>query len=227
MLLLYNGSMKTFTHIEHEYPILKRVTADDGTRVYQTPEGNAYPSVTTVTGLLNKKSIQEWRAKVGEKTANEISNRAATRGTRVHNLCEDYLNNKQPEIDMFDQSMWESFTPLLDRIDNVHALETPLYSDHLAVAGTVDCIAEFDGKLSVIDFKTSRKPKKLEWIKNYFMQCAAYAVAFEEMTKQPISRLVILMAVDDNDPILFIQNRDDYIDDFISLREDYSKLHNK
>lgn len=226
MLLLYNGSMSLFSHIQHDIPKLQRVTSPNGSRVYQTPEGNSYPSVTTVTGLLNQKAIQEWRARVGEKVANEISNRAATRGTRVHQLCEDYLSNRDIQVDMFDHEMWQSFYPLLDRIDNVHALETPLYSDHLSVAGTVDCIAEFDGRLSVIDFKTSRKPKTADMIANYFMQCSAYAVAWEELTKMPVDQLVILMAVDDHEPIIFIEKRDDYIEHFISLREDYAKLNN-
>lgn len=213
--------MKKFTHIEHDIPRLKRITSEDGSRRYQTPDGAAYPSVTTVTGLLNKKSIMEWRARVGDKVANEISGRASRRGTRIHNLCEDYLSNKQVDIDMFDQDMWQSFSPLLDRIDNVHALETPLYSDHLRVAGTVDCIAEFDGKLSVIDFKTSKRVKTLDQIANYFMQCSAYAVAFEERTQIPVSNLVILMAVDDEDPIVFSQKRDQYIDQFIELRKQF------
>jgi hypothetical protein len=226
MLLLYNGSMKTFTHIEHDIPKLQRKTAPSGSRVYETPNGNSYPSVTTVTGLLNQQAIKEWRARVGEKVANEISNRAATRGTRVHQLCEDYLSNKDVSVDMFDHDMWKSFQPILDGIDNVHALETPLYSDHLAVAGTVDCIAEWNGRLSIIDFKTSKRAKTKDQIKNYFMQCSAYAVAFEELTGIPVDTLVILMAVDDEDPIVFVEKRDDYIADFISLREDYSKLYN-
>ena len=221
MLLLYNGSMKSFRHIEHDIPRLKRITDKDGSRKYETPEGNAYPSVTTVTGLLNKKAIMEWRQRVGAKVANEISGRAARRGTRIHNLCEDYLSNNEVTIDMFDYDMWRSFQPLLDRIDNVHALETPLYSDHLRVAGTVDCIAEFDGKLSVIDFKTSKRKKSLQEIANYFMQCSAYAVAFEERTQIPISNLIILMAVDDEDPIIFSQKRDEYIDQFIELRKTF------
>ena len=94
--------MKKFTHIEHDIPKLQRITDTDGSRKYQTPDGNAYPSVTTVTGLLNKKAIMEWRKRVGSKVANEISGRAARRGTRIHNLCEDYLSNKQIEIDMFE-----------------------------------------------------------------------------------------------------------------------------
>ena len=218
--------MKIFTHIEHDIPKLERVTAPDGSRVYKTPSGAAYPSVTTVTGLLNKASIMEWRKRVGEEVANQISSKAARRGTRVHTLCEDYLSNLSPEVDMFDQEMWNSFKPLLDSIDNIHALETPLYSDHLQVAGTVDCIAEWKGRLSIIDFKTSKRKKSKEEISNYFMQCSAYAVAFEELTGIPVDTLVILMAVDDEDPIVFIEKRDSYIKQFISLRNDYAKLKN-
>lgn len=218
-----------FTHIETGYdiPKLKRTTDSNGTRVYETPTGAAYPSVTTVTGFLKKESIKQWRAKVGDKVANEISTRAATRGTRVHSLCEDYLNNKQPEVDIFDHEIWNSFKSLLDRIDNIHALELPLYSDHLEVAGTVDCIAEWNGKLAVIDFKTARKPKQKEWISDYFMQCSAYAVAYEELTGIPVPNTVILMAVDDHEPIVFEEKRDNYIKDFISLREEFARCQNR
>lgn len=216
-----------FIHINHDLPRLPRETASDGTRVYKTPSGAAYPSVTTVTGLHKKKAIMEWRKRVGEEEANKISSRASSRGTRVHTLCEDYLSNKQVEPDMFDHEMWEIFKPYLDRINNIHALEAPLYSDHLQVAGTVDCIAEWDGKLSIIDFKTARKPKQKEWISDYFMQCAAYAVAFEERTDIPVPRTVILMAVDDHEPMVFEEKRDNYIQDFISLREQYRKWQNR
>lgn len=209
------------THIRHDIPKLERVTNSDGSRLYATPSGNKYPSVTTVTGLLNKQSIMEWRKRVGEAEANRISSRAAKRGTAIHKLCEDYLNNEFVEPELFDVPMWNSLVPLLNRIDNVHCLETPLYSDHLQVAGTVDCIAEFDGKVSVIDFKTSSRIKSRDDITNYFMQCAAYAVAFEERTGVPVSRLVILMGVDNEDPIVFIEKRDTWIGEFIALRAQY------
>jgi genome maintenance exonuclease 1 len=127
---------------------------------------------------------------------------------------------------MFDAEMFNSIKPLLDQIDNIHCLETPLWSDHLQVAGTVDCIAEFQGKLSVIDFKTSSKPKDRDDIHNYFMQTAAYAVAFEERTGIPIGRLVIIMAVDSDDPRWFIENRDNWIGGFRKLRLDYKNLKN-
>jgi genome maintenance exonuclease 1 len=163
----------------------------------------------------------EWRKRVGEEAANRISSRAASRGTRIHGLCEDFLSNKEVVADMFDSYMWESLKPYLVRINNIHALESPLYSDHLQVAGTVDCVAEYEGKMSVIDFKTSSRVKSRDDIHNYFMQCSAYAVAFEERTGIPVSRLVVLMAVDDSDPLIFFEKRDDWIGGFKTLREEY------
>jgi len=216
--------MKTFIH--HDIPKLLRSTSFDGTRVYETPSGAAYPSVTTVTGLHSAKGIAEWRKRVGEAEANRISGKASARGTRIHQYCEDYLRGNIFEADMFDLEMFNSIKPLLDQVDNIHCLETPLWSDFLQVAGTVDCIAEFQGKLSVIDFKTSSKPKDRDDIHNYFMQTAAYAVAFEERTGIPIGRLVIIMAVDNDDPRWFIEKRDNWIGGFRKLRLDYKNLKN-
>lgn len=216
--------MKTFIH--HDIPKLKRVTNPDGSRLYETPSGGTYPSVTTITGLLKKAAIMEWRKRVGEEQANKISSTAARRGTRVHQLCEDYLRTGNAEPDIFDQEMWVKFKPLLENINNIHALETPLYSDHLQVAGTVDCIAEYNGVVSVIDFKTSSRVKSRDDIHDYFMQCSAYAVAFEERTGIPVSRLVILMAVDDESPIIFVEKRDDWVSEFKKLRLTYKRLKN-
>lgn len=213
-----------FTHIHHDIAKLKRVDSPNG-RVYETPSGKAYPSVTSVTGLHGKAEIFAWRKRVGEEEANRISKRATTRGTRVHSLCENYLNNEEVVVDMFDQHTFKSIKSSLDRIDNIHALEAQLYSDHLRVAGTVDCIAEWDGKLAVIDFKTSSRVKTRDEIYSYFQQCAAYAVMFEERTGIPVSRLVILMSVDgENDASIFVEKRDDWIGEFIDAREDYFKL---
>ncbi len=215
-----------FTHIRHDIPKLERKTGPDGSRVYSTPSGLSYPSVTTITGLLSIDAIVAWRKRVGDQEANRISKRAANRGTRVHSLCEKFLLNEEVVPDMFDLDNWKKIKPLLGRIDNIHALETPLYSDHLQVAGTVDCIAEYEGKLSVIDFKTSSRVKTRDDIHGYFMQCSAYAVAFEELTGIPVPRLVVIMAVDDNDPLVFKEKRDAWIDGFKSLREDFRKWKN-
>jgi genome maintenance exonuclease 1 len=174
--------------------------------------------------LLGKAAILAWRKRVGEEEANRISTQAANRGTRIHSLCESYLKNETVTPDMFDHHTWNSILPELSRINNIHALETPLYSDHLEVAGTVDCIAEYEGKLAVIDFKTSKRVKSRDDISNYFMQCAAYAVAFEERTGLPVGNLVIIMAVDDHEPLIFKEKRDTWINKFIQLREQYRSL---
>ena len=214
-----------FNHIQHDIAKLERIDSTDG-RVYQTPTGKAYPSVTSVLGLLGKAEIIEWRKRVGEEEANRVSARAARRGTAIHSLCEDYLLNKQVDVGPFDLEIFKSIEPYLNKINNIHGLETQLYSDYLQVAGTVDCVAEYEGKMSIIDFKTSRRIKTRDDIHGYFMQTAAYAVMFEEITKIPVPRLVIIMAVDDEQPLIFNEKRDDWINSFIELRENYSKMYN-
>jgi genome maintenance exonuclease 1 len=207
----------------------------NGKRFYKTPEGLLYPSVTTITSQHGKDKIIEWRKRVGEEEANRISTRASNRGTKVHKICENYLNNEEDYArtnpahihkTMPDTiAMFKSLQPLLDEhVNNIHALEIPLYSHHLKVAGRVDCIAEYDGKLSIIDFKTSGKLKEESWIKGYFMQCSAYAVMYEERTGIPVSQIVIMIAVDSEHPQVFIKKRNDYIKDFISYREAYDAV---
>lgn len=208
--------MKTFIPHEIDKIVQKNV---NGSRVYLTPSGNKYPSITSVTGILSLKSIYEWRQRVGNEEANRISARASSRGTRIHSLCENYLLGKGSEPAIFDQEMFSKLVPHLDKIDNIHCLETRLYSDHLESAGTVDCIAEYEGKLSVIDFKTSSRVKSMEDISGYFMQTAAYAVAFEERTGIPVGRLVIIMGVDNDEAMIFKQKRDDWIKPFIETRK--------
>lgn len=212
--------MKTF--FKHDFPSLKRVDSEGG-RSYLTPTGRAYPSVTSVVGLHKAQQIQEWRQRVGAEEANKISKRASNRGTSIHALCENYLLDNEFEIPLPDVEMFSSMRPLLDRIDNIHCLETQLYSHHLEVAGTVDCIAEYEGKLHVIDFKTASKPKQRDWIHDYFMQTSAYAVMFEELTGIPVGRLLIVMGVDDHEPLVFQEKRNDWIGEFKLLRADYKK----
>lgn len=211
-----------FTHVKELQDFAQDKTVPGVGRKYYTDSGAAYPSVTTVLGVLSRESIKQWRQRVGEQEANKISRQASTRGTKIHTLCEDILNNKEVNFDslsLLDQEMFVSFRPLLDRIDNIHGQEVALYSDHLRMAGRVDCIAEFDGKLSIIDFKTSKKPKKKEWIENYFAQAAAYAIMYEERTGIPINRSAILIAVEGDDPQVFIEKRDNYTDLLFKARD--------
>jgi genome maintenance exonuclease 1 len=209
--------------IPHKFPELKRIDGAER-RCYLTPSGASYPSVTSVVGLLKANEIERWRNRVGEDQANKISRRASHRGTSIHALCEQYLLGKPAEPDIFDYEMFNSIKPILDRIDNIHCIETQLYSDHLQVAGTVDCIAEFDGKLTVIDFKTASKPKPRDWIHDYFMQTSAYAVMFEELTGIAVNRLLIVIGVDDHHPLLFHEKRNDWITQFKQLRAKYKQL---
>ena len=217
-----------FTHKPTPLTEMTAVTTDMG-RQYKTPEGIQLPSITTVLSILSRDSIAKWRARVGEKEANRISYRASTRGTAVHEICEQYVNN-DPDYDKYmamnidtgEQTLTkrtpdliESFLklkPILDeRLGTVYAQEAPLYSTHLGVAGRVDCVAEFDGKPSIIDYKTSMKPKRLDWIKNYFMQESAYSIMWEERTGMPITQLVTIISVDNHEPQVFIEHRDNWV----------------
>lgn len=217
-----------FNHVKHDVvlPTLTRKTTDTG-RKYFTPEGNAYPSITTVLGVLNKEGIIAWRKRVGEEEANKISRQASVRGTAVHKLAEDYLNN---EPNWKEGAMpsnlfsFEDIKKIMDkRLDNIWMQEVFLYSDRLKTAGQVDCIAEFDGQLSIIDFKTSRKPKQEEWITSYFIQASFYAAAFYERTGIPIKQGVILITVDHNEPQVFKINTYDYLEHFLNVRKEYKK----
>jgi genome maintenance exonuclease 1 len=207
-------------------PKLQRVTQPNGVRTYETPTGERYPSVTTVTGLLKKDVILEWRKRVGNEEANKISSAAARRGTRIHTLCEKYLNNEVVQPNLVDHHNWNELKEYLDRINNIHVLEQSLFSHHLEVAGTVDCIAEYNGKLAVIDFKTSKRNKTKDDIHDYFMQCSAYAVAYEEMTGIPVPNILILISTDEHGVLVFPEKRNEWIADFIKLRAEYKAAYN-
>ena len=214
-----------FNHVKLEgvVPKLQQVN-EEGTRYYVTPEGNKYPSITTVLTAYNIKEIMAWRKRVGDEEANKISRQASSRGTRIHTLCEQYLDNKELTFKTpLDTETFNRFKPVLHRINNIYAQEIRMYSDHLRIAGTVDCVAEFDGKLSIIDFKTSKRLKNEEDIENYFMQVSGYAVMFEERFGIPVNRVVVAIAVDDQDPQVFIAKRDTYISNLLNFRDLYER----
>ena len=194
---------------------LNAETTDSG-RLYTTPEGNKYKSITTVLSNYNKKAIYEWRQAVGEEQANKVSRKAANRGTKVHKICEDYINNEISEMkmQMLMPDMKELFFKIKPDIDEsvgkVYAQEQALYSDKYRIAGRVDLIAEWDGKLSVIDFKTSTKQKDEEDIQNYFMQCTAYALMFAERTGIWIDDIVVVIATEEGPAQIFEKQIHDY-----------------
>lgn len=222
-----------FTHFDHGIvlPKLSRKTTEKG-RVYLTPSGNSYPSITTVLSILSKDSIQKWRERVGDEEANRISKKASTRGTIVHTLAEKYLDNDPAWDDLKKKTMpqhlfsFNTIKPIIDSsINNVWFQEVFLFSDKLKTAGQVDCIAEFKGELAVIDFKTSKRPKTADQITSYFMQIAFYAAAFYEMTGVAIKKGVVLMVVDGHEPSVFEFDTFDYLEHFLITRKQYEKMY--
>jgi len=194
-----------FNHLNiHNFPELKATTTKKG-RTYLV-DGTSYPSVTTVIGHSKKKSIMEWRKRVGEEEANKISKRASTRGNKCHKLCELYLENKsisKYSDDPLSMGLFYQIKPYLDSINNIHALESSLCSNVLKLAGRVDCIAEYKGELAIIDFKTSTKEKREEWIHDYFAQETAYAIMFQELTGLMPKKLVTIIACETGTPQVF------------------------
>ena len=193
--------MKQFNHValDEDFGDLKTVY-EDGKRIYVTPEGQ-YPSVTTVTGWEKRKFFAKWRAENPTE-----SRRVLNRGNEFHNLIEDYINNNLESVDKCElliRDLFMQLQPELDKIDNVLAQEVPLWSSTLELAGRVDCVGEYNGKLSIIDFKGSTKAKRKSDIENYFMQATAYAIMWQEMTGQPIDNIVILIATEEGIPQVF------------------------
>ena len=218
-----------FNHVEHgvELPTLTRKTTESG-RKYFTPDGNAYPSITTVLSILSKDAIMAWRARVGAEEANKVSRQASTRGTAVHSLAEDYVNNVEDWKGKHmpaNVATFNTIRPILDeRLNNIWMQEVFLYSDKLKTAGQLDCIGEWDGELAIVDFKTSKRVKKREDITSYFIQMCFYAAAFLERTCIAIKKGVIVMAVDGNEPLIFEMNTHDYLEHLVAVRKKYQEM---
>jgi len=215
---------KTFKHnrVELGYDDLNAETKESGNRSYTTPDGESYPSITTILGYFTKASIMEWRKRVGNEEANRISRHACTRGNALHNTVERYINNEEDFLQGENmphvlQLVGAAKSVLDERLDSVVLQECPLYSTQLRTAGRVDLIGEFDGTLSIIDFKTSNRVKSLDDIQDYFIQACAYSVMFEERTGTPIDQLVILMVVDgSSEPLVFIEKTDDWLEKMVN-----------
>lgn len=191
-----------FKHIDLKLPQLERETID-GVRYYKLNKEDGLKrlvSITSVTSHFNREFFASWRKKVGDAEADKITKAATSRGTDLHTLVEHYLLNQDlPKVQPISDILFKISKSTLDRINNIHALETSLYSLFLGIAGTVDCIAEFDGELAIIDFKTSKKPKPREWIDGYFVQCCAYACMLHELTGISVKKFVIIMACENGE----------------------------
>ena len=222
-------------HYTHKPVKLKKLTTQtiNFKRFYETPDGNLYPSITTVLSTRNKKGLFEWRKKVGDEVANYVARTSANRGTAVHHMCEDYLNNfpidwpdkwKEHEKKFLPYCLFKQLKKsVLEKIDNIRSQECALFSHKYRVAGRVDCIAEYDGELSIIDFKTSTKERTDEYNENYYIQAAAYAEMFEEQTGTPIEQIVILVVTEDGAVQEFVKKKYDYIPLLIESIDNFAK----
>ena len=224
-----------FNHVPANLPRLERETID-GVRFYKVPNEDEFlklVSITSVTSHWSREKFAKWRKKVGEEKANEITRKATARGTDMHSMTEHYLLNEDlPKVAPMGDMLFKIAKPTLKKIDNIHSLEGSLYSKELGVAGTVDCIAEYEGELAVIDFKTSKAPKPREWIDGYFVQAAAYACMYYELTGIAVKKLVIIMACENGECVVY-EERDKmkymrllvtYIENFLTTQ---LQLHGK
>ena len=224
-----------FNHVDVNLPVLDRETID-GVRYYDVPDVEGYTklvSITSVTSWINREIFRSWRARVGNEEADKVTKAATSRGTDMHTLTENYLLNEElPTVQPLSEMLFKQSKPKLDLIDNIHAIEKPLYSLRLGVAGTVDCIAEYEGELAVIDFKTSKKPKPRKWIDHYFVQCAAYACMLYEMKDIPVKKFVIIMSCEDGEVVVYeernkakyIKLLSEYIGEFVNFKlQEYGK----
>ena len=225
-----------FNHVPVELTEIKATTKDK-VRLYETPDGNFYPSITTVLSVRNKKGLFEWRKRVGNDVANYVARKAATRGTHVHHMCEDYLNNthidypekwKEHEKKFLPYALFKQLRKsVIQKIDNIHAQECGLYSDKYKIAGRVDCIAEYDGVLSIIDFKTSTSERKDSYNENYYIQASAYAEMFEERTGIEINQVVILVVSEDGVVQEFVKDKTEYLPMLVDTIKEWKPLDNK
>jgi ATP-dependent exoDNAse (exonuclease V) beta subunit len=195
-----------FNHVIIDLPKLDRETID-GVRYYKVPDEEELlklVSITSVTSHKNRQFFANWRKKVGEEEADKITRQATSRGTDMHTLTEHHLKNEDlPKVQPLSEFLFKIALPEINKINNIYALENSLYSKVLGVAGTVDCIAEYNGELAIIDFKTSKKPKPKEWIEHYFVQCAAYACMLYELTGIVVKKFVILMSCENGECVVY------------------------
>ena len=223
-----------FEHNPRCFPLDSEAKMVDGKRVYATPNGEYYPSITTVISNNAKKQagLAKWRARVGKEKAAAISSRSASRGTKFHSITEDYLNNEL-DIKKYKDSalpvvMFEQTKKTFDRIGNIYLQEAFLYSKHLEVAGRVDLVAEFDGELSIIDFKTSAAPKREAYLYDYFVQETAYACCLQELYGITVKQLVTIVACENGETQVVIKPpKKEYLLKLIQYIDEYQNKYGK
>ena len=221
------SNRKEFEYELLEFAELQRI--DGPIRLYETPEGKRYPSVTTVLGKMTDKSaLEAWKKRVGEDEAARVSSRAATRGTNIHTMCENYVLGNDIDTSMpHNMMMFNQIKKVLDeKVDMIRATECTLFSDHLKLAGSCDLIADYDGRLSIIDYKTSAKLKRKDWIEGYFLQASLYSYRRWEMTGILVKDIVIIIGVDDSlESQIFVERPQRYLEKAVDLVRSYHQMY--
>src|SRR6056300_140390 len=216
-----------FNHVPVDIPEVSTKTVNRK-RFYVTPTG-LYPSITTVLGVrkAKQKGLQEWRNRVGNDVANHIMRTAASRGTAVHHMCEDFLNNievTQEGRDFLPWCLFSQLKPTLQsNINKIYAQECGHWSEKYRVAGRVECIAEWNGIPSIIDFKTSRSERKDDYNVEYYIQASAYAEMFQERTGIEINQIVILVVTEDGLVQEFVKDKNDYLQDLVDTIDQFTE----
>lgn len=225
-----NRPVNNFNHVPTQnLPEMKVKNQADGKRYYTTPAGITYPSITTMLGHKEKPWLNDWRTSLGVDKAAKETKRAADRGDAIHKLIEIYLNNNLTNniLRKYEPEYIAGFNQVklrLNKVDNIRAQEVALYSDTLKIAGRIDCIGEYDGKLSIIDFKTSTNVKDKTMIDDYFLQTTAYAIMWAEVTGEPIEDITIIMSVEKGMvPMLFCEKIDKYVSPLLKRIDEYYK----
>ena len=207
--------MSSYNHIPINFQQAKLIEKDNA-HYYETPSGEIFPSITTILqktmSIEKKESLQNWKDK--EVAAEYITSEASTIGTETHKLIENYINDvrQTDEVRLLTVAHFNNLIPFLQKIDDVHGTELRLYSNTMKLAGTSDCIAKYDGELSIIDYKTKRSNQKEEWMTDHFIQGTAYAEMFKELTGIEVKQIVILVSSEKNSRMEFVKNTKDYKD---------------
>lgn len=216
----------SFIYEPLDLPKLKRVHVGEKRLYFKLDDlATKFISITTITSFFNRHIFTNWRKKVGNEEADRITNEATSRGTDLHSLNENYLQNLPlPEVSDLARKLFKINKPALDKITKIYGIELAMYSEFLGIAGTCDLVAEYDGELAIIDYKTSKKAKPREWLEHYFVQCCAYACMLHELTGLEVKKLVIIMSCEDGDLVVY-EERDlaKYIELLVKYIKHYIK----
>jgi|TARA_B100000809_G_C14990392_1_gene477798 genome maintenance exonuclease 1 len=207
--------MSLFNHIQIDFQQAELIEKENG-HYYQTPKGDVFPSITTILkktmSAEKQQGLQSWKEQ--ETAAEHITRESSLIGTQTHKLIENHLNGvtQTDEVRLLSVAHFNNLIPFLQKINDIHGTELRLYSNEMKLAGTSDCIAKYDGELSIIDYKTKRSNQQEEWMTDHFIQGTAYSEMFRELTGIEVKQVVILVSSEKNTRMEFVKSTEDYKD---------------